>query len=109
MPIELVRPLKLETLTAGGELDFGPTEVDPLDDTINAKSFAFESDVVNIVDLSTDKNVRTLSLSGVLFNKTLIPDDLKNYIISTDHQHISFDLITVDGLLTIDGDCVIFT
>lgn len=44
MPIDKTKPLKIENPTLGGtETDFGPTEVNPVEDHLAAKGIAFEN------------------------------------------------------------------
>lgn len=107
---DLVRPLKIETPDEGGtQVDFYPTEAKPLEDYLDAKGYAFESSTAETLDLSADVNIQSLSFASVLFNKKIVPDDSKNYIVSSDHELVNFDTITVDGLLTLNGDLVIFS
>lgn len=108
MAIDKVRPLKLETPDEGGfQTDVFPTEIDPSEDYIVPKGIAFEDSDVETLDLSSDINVQTLSFASVLLSKAKIPDDLKNYIVSEDHQLILFDNFTIDGYTTVNGDIVI--
>jgi len=44
MPVDKVKPLKIEDATSGTEINFGPTETDPTEDYLAAKGLALEND-----------------------------------------------------------------
>lgn len=106
--VDKVKPLKIETTPDGNQTDYMPTEVNPAEDYAAFKGISFEDSDKEIMDLSPDVNVQCPSLASLVMSKSVVPEDAKSYIISTNHQYINFELVTVDGSLVIDGDWVIF-
>lgn len=110
MSVEKIKPLKMGELADGEPMtDLVSTEANPVADYAALKGIAFEMSDQELIDLSADTNVQTLSFASLVMSKNLVPDDTKTYKISTNHQYINFDLNTVDGTLQIDGDFVIFS
>lgn len=58
MPIDKVKPLKLEDGTNGTEVDFSPTETNPSEDYIASKGLAFENQDNRKVDLDGPGNIQ---------------------------------------------------
>lgn len=49
-----------------------------------------------------------IAVAAPLFQNTRIPDDGKTYIIPIEHQYTLFRALTLDGILTMDGEVVVF-
>lgn len=108
MALDKIKPLKMETPTDGTEFNFGPTETDPSQDYLSSKGVALENSDIDTIDLSADQNVQMKSAAGLLFSKTVVPEDTKIYKVSAEHQLLTFNLVTVNGHIQIDGDLVVF-
>ena len=65
MAVPKVCPLKIETLTKGNDLDFGPTEADPTEDYLASKGIALENSDALLIDVSGGTEIQfTDTVSG---------------------------------------------
>jgi len=51
--------------------------------------------------------VFAIAVAAPLFQNTVIPDDGFSYIVPTDHLYMLFDLSTIEGDLTLNGDLIL--
>jgi len=110
MAIDKVRSLKIENPAEGGtQTDYLPTEVNPSQDYLSAAGLSLQDSNVDVISLSADNNPQSPSYSSSLFNSNHIPNDNKNYILTTNYQYINYDEIYIDGLLTVNGNLVVFS
>lgn len=87
--VDKVKPLKLEDSTSGTELNFLPTEVDPSEDYIAGKGFAFENlDTVYFKKSGSDIVVKDLTL-GTEYTLNALRTALSNSFDNTTNSFVA--------------------
>jgi hypothetical protein len=109
-----IRPLKLEDNSSGSQLDFGPTEMNPLEDLASVKGVSFEgTETVVIIKDGNDMKFSDLNtnyvnnLEEVAFGGGHYFTGPAEYVrVPVGHNHFVYQEVDIEGEYEILGELV---